>query len=571
VQGYNCENSPKPLISGAASAHVPSSAWTLDTGSSHIYYATLSSVADIKRLYVDNDFLRLARHPNSGWLTASSTSPISSSCQPAGYEPPPYRAAGYTMSLHGHNLVCSIVDSALPLLMNAVNLADTAGAGIHFRSEDYWIDDNIVSTVDSSGTIELQYRARFPLRAGWGYYLENRPWMFDQAGEWIFNKTTHTLYVWMPDGDAPGDRVAFAERDFGILAYRIPTLAINGIAITNTASDAVFVGSVPGVTLTNLTITNAGRNGIGLDRVSPATVHNSTIANTFSNGIQVGNTARLTISDNVLTAIGTKPMQLGSPVGGFAAIANLNPNTLNDSTITGNTIQGTSFYGILSALKGSVQYNTITESCMLLDDCGAIYVNGFGNATAAPATFIRYNAVNGVPGNRILAPLATTATVGIYIDHFANNVTVTQNGEVAGADYGILLHKAHDNSVTYNTLSNNRQVQLLLSSTTGGNAINHNEIHSRSDVPYLGLWTEDTAIAWSSSAPGSNQAAIQKGFGYYDYNNYHNAGSSSVVQLIWYYSSTQRSTLAFTDWQNQALQDLNGGTPAPCQPHIHCE
>src|SRR5690606_20265279 len=87
------------------------------------------------------------------------------------------------------------------------------GIGVITRSNAWIIDERTVASV-SNGRLYLTEPTSTQFESGWGYLLTGALWMLDSPGEWHYNPTNESLYVWLPDGGAPGDRVSmgFGER-----------------------------------------------------------------------------------------------------------------------------------------------------------------------------------------------------------------------------------------------------------------------------------------------------------------------------------------------------------------------
>jgi len=179
--------------------------------------------------------------------------------------------------------------------------------------------------------------------------------------------------------------------------------------------------------------------------------------------------------------------------GGFFSVSDL-------SVIARNSIVGTAKLGVHVGHQAVIIDNYISQSCLVLNDCGAIYAGrNSNNAT------IRGNLVEAVPGGVAGLPgTPQVRTVGIYLDDLNSNSVVTGN-TITGAEYGIQMHNANGATVSDNLLFGNRRYQLWLQEQskivrpTGdlfGNSVTSNTLVPLSGGPALYLESEisDTSL-----------------------------------------------------------------------------
>ena len=83
------------------------------------------------------------------------------------------------------------------------------------------------------------------------YFLFNKYELLDTAAEWFHDKNEEQLYLWFPDGDAPGDHVVEAKkRDYGFNLSKKSHIIIKGFKIfgCNITTDDVSGGDGKGYT-----------------------------------------------------------------------------------------------------------------------------------------------------------------------------------------------------------------------------------------------------------------------------------------------------------------------------------
>jgi hypothetical protein len=107
------------------------------------------------------------------------------------------------------------------------------GQTIRIRSRPWVLDERIVTSVVGN-SINLDQPTSYPVPMGTGYYLAGALWMLDEPGEWHYDSQSGKLYVWMPDGQVPGQRVAISSLAKGIDLAGRANVVVDGVAIRKT-------------------------------------------------------------------------------------------------------------------------------------------------------------------------------------------------------------------------------------------------------------------------------------------------------------------------------------------------
>jgi parallel beta-helix repeat protein len=214
------------------------------------------------------------------------------------------------------------------------------------------------------------------------------------------------------------------------------------------------------------------------------------------------------------------------------------------ATVKGNRISGTSYAGIVPLQNSLVSDNYVENTCLVLDDCAAIYIS-----TANSNSQIDHNTVIRVVGSKSGKPASHYTTAeGIYLDEHTSGVTVSNNTVVDAID-GILLHDASDNTIQNNTLYGNRRFHLLLQEDSNtarsagdvhGNVISGNRFFRTDGTPSIHQNT-----VYSSTADAAS----------YNSNLYFTLMSPTVAEERWSSGSTAYS---FPQWQSATTSN---GTP----------
>lgn len=512
-----CSN--PPVIDGSFA--LQASAWTLHQGS--IYRASVAAAP--LQLFVAGTAQDLAHHPNVGHDT---NTPLSVYLRAAanGDQTVVGGRTGSTYLLTGSDL-------RLP-----VGAAITAGTKVRIRLNSWTLDERTISAA-TSGKLSLSTPTSYPIVAGWGYFLLGQLWMLDSPGEWHADITNRYVYAWMPDSQAPGSRVSISQLGTGVDLATLQHVTIDNLYARRTGTAFDLRGST-GVVVQNSRIEDTSRHGFYL----PASTGTRLVANRIERtgldaiaGLDnaVGIASELTAANNTIVDSGVIRGATGRatslPQQGLAAIS-----AGYRATVRANRITGASYHGIRTTGSSSIIDNVIDGVCLALDDCGGIYVYG----AATLGTSVTGNIVSNIVGNLLGKPAGTTVqSEGIYLDDHANGVSVNGN-TVSGAETGILLHNAFNNTLSGNVLYGNRKHQIWLfeDSTTlnaggdlYGNVITGNQMYPLAPTAALG---QQSTIADTAH------------FATFDRNRYSALISSRVVSESWPLGS---NAFTFTAWQ----------------------
>lgn len=522
--GADCAATNKPAIIGADVV----TGWTLFNG--NIYSAVVSQ--PVQQVFVDNKYVSLAHFPNKGYLSSKpnsvflSTAANSPNCSSL--------IAGADLNTGGNSIV---------------------GARIHVRTDLWQIEDNVVSG-QSGSTISLQSCLTTSVTQGWGYYLENQLWMLDSPGEWYWDAPTQTLYLWLPDGTPPvGHTIEASVRSSGIGASISPIsdIVINGLSINKAGANGVYLPCTPlstcpnpgNFTLKNLSIADSGDTGIKLegngatDSTVSRRIETSTISNSVRQGIQLAGVSNVAVVGNTVTDSGT----VGNPVKSLAAIAysrspNLGYGLAESQQALNNTIVRSGYNGIGIALNSTIQNNDIEQSCLVLDDCGAIYTWNGNNPLTPMNSQVTGNVVRDVIGGQDGSPITKSYANGIYLDYSANAVTVTDNTIVNAAN-GIYMNQPFNNSISGNVIYGGRLSQISMNegswggATQGavhGNIVTNNTLFPTSDVPAINLGSVFDLVPCAASPCNPDYSSLGAYFGIFDSNKYMGLYSDRIVK-----------------------------------------
>lgn len=413
----------KPAIAGSRAV----TGWTSYMG--NIWQADVTG--PVEQVYVNDSHQTLARYPNTGFLRVESGTLTTLNdpdlTQPDGY------FTGATLRIRSINWLYDIRPN---VTYTTGNLSWSENLSNNLGSDD------------------------------WGYFLDNKLNLLDQAGEWFYDETAGKLYLWAPsDADPNSLRVeatqhvdngtGTANEGVALTAahQRIVDLTIEHF--TEVALDVHYMNEDVAVRGCSLRRSYHGLRSY----TNTLIVEDNEVTGTWGTGIQIGGNNTLVARNHVYN-VAMYP-GFGEESWGYFGIR----LSGNDTIIRRNLVEDIGYIGI--TFGGAhpsagvfnldtgvlVEENVVRRSCAVLNDGGAI---AFDNSDGL---IIRRNLVFDTIGNldtqktRTGWILNTRFAPGIYFgNQNLQHVTVDANVS-AGNSEGI--HMDHTTRNLGNVLSNN--------------------------------------------------------------------------------------------------------------------
>ncbi|MDO9010133.1 MAG: right-handed parallel beta-helix repeat-containing protein, partial [Thiobacillus sp.] len=423
------------------------------------------------------------------------------------------------------------------------------GTGVRIRTNAWTIIDRKIASVSGS---RLIFDSLTPgaIEKDWGYFLYGQRWMLDEPGEWHYDAATKALSVWMADNAAPNNRISVGQRALGIEASNLSHIRIENLSIQNVGT-GVRMLKANNVVLRNMNLFDTLGLGIDAPLSTDSGVEDSQISRTAGDAIFTdGSAMRFHAYENLITDSSiqsTNGILTGLPGPSKAAIG-----AGRSAIVRGNRIYGAGYIGIRPHDNSLVSGNHVENTCLVLDDCAAIYINGQNNNSTIENNTVLH-VVGGLAGKP--AYLASQSQ-GIYLDDLTTGATVSGNTAV-DADNGIQLHNAANNRVENNTLYGNRHHQLWLQegskrlSTEGDvydNLVLSNRLFSTQSIK--------TVIGQSTGLAKDNTHR----FASFDNNRYFTLSSPTISTETW---PSGGVTYTLPEWQ---AATLSGSLPRNLDP-----
>ena len=424
------------------------------------------------------------------------------------------------------------------------------GTKLKLRPLTYQINDFSV-TGAGTNTLSIAPNTSSPLsKAGWGFYFYDAKWMLDSPGEWFFDNTTQTIYLWTPTSENPGYRVSVATNGTAIDLSTLSNMTVENLEIDG-ASTGVDISNSKNVTLRNLNIYNIAGRAIEAKQSMVPTIATNHIIRAGLSAIHAYYSTNAVIENNVLSQIGVflnkEGTRISLPMKTEAAIFGGYGSLIQD-----NFLSDIGSSGITSQKDNDINSNVIQRSCFTLNDCSGIYLY-----PESLGTVISSNLILEVPGDLDGTPNGETKLAnGIYLDDGTSGISVTGN-TVKGATDSIHIHNGGQNTISNNILyGSERGLIWQQEDSTANGGISGNIVTENQFFPTA----KDVAIYNTSL---SNDVFK---FATYDNNHYSTIQSPIIVTESGPGFSKDYN---FMDWQtatNNGIQrdnDLNGDKPAP--------
>lgn len=316
--------------------------------------------------------------------------------------------------------------------------------------------------LDNQSVIKTQALTSNSVSTAKPFYVEGKLWMLDAPGEWAVQNGR--LYIWSADGQSPEGKVWAAASGNGINADKSSGITVDGVSIL-AATDGISAENATSLKVSNTDINNSGRDGIWAGGSNGLQVNNSNVSNSRRNGIDGWYSVNGAVITNS-TVSNTGMVGMPSATDAGIMFGDGGTNRIDNVRVTNSGYHGIS---VLHNRNTNLTNSVVDVACARLTDCAGIYT---GARDQLPLTLlIEGNTVSNVKG---------TEGIGIYLDDFANGVTVNKN-TVTGNTRGLVLHNAFNNVISNNTLGSNAITHMTLGQDSGNirnNKVTYNKFNS---------------------------------------------------------------------------------------------
>lgn len=489
----------KPKISGSTEI----TGWTLHSG--NIYKATVGQ--NITQLFIDGGKAQMARYPNSGYFNITS---VNSSTQ-------------FTSSS----------------LNSSINYSGAIWTG---RTSSFTMFSKTV-TSSSSQTITLNEAPYLSLGTNEGFFLVNKLAFLDSAGEWYYDSSTKTVYLWTPKGNSPANySVRGSVYNYGVNISGKDYVTIENLEILHSSVDGVYLNNSDYIIVRDNNILSPDRIAVHVPSTGSnnTTITGNNISQANINAIRLFSSSSL-ITENIIDKTGLLEninsscnapdnyMNFGTAI--FTRASNV---THNYNRITNSGYNAINFAGSANMVK----YNFIDGACMILDDGGGIYTYNNSNRSLSAGSEVEQNIVLRVHGNREGYPQTYDKGFGIYMDNGTSDILI-KNNVVAYASGCLYLHENARIKVTGNLLFDG-MILLRSGQELANSTITYNTFYTTNRIGDFTWWTnQQPRIIYEESASSD-----------LNYNKYINHYRTSGIFM-------GAGDGTFASWKSTTGQDAN--------------
>jgi parallel beta-helix repeat protein len=368
---------------------------------------------------------------------------------------------------------------------------------------------------DNQSVIKSQTISGSSVSTSKPFYVEGKLWMLDQANEWAYSNGR--VYVWTADGQSPEGRAWASPDANAINADKSSGITVNNIRIF-AAANGISADTSTGLKVLNTDIANTEKDGIWASGSQKMTVDSSSVTNARGNGIDGWySVTGATVTNTTVANTGNANQPTATDAGIF--FGDGSGNRIENVRVTNSGYHGIS---VLHNSNTNVLNSVVDGACVTLTDCAGIYT---GARDQKPLGLtISGNTVSNVKG---------TEGIGIYLDDFANGVTVTGN-TMRNNTRAMTLHNAFDNVIQKNTFDSSAVTHLSFGQDSGN--IRNNKV--------TGNTFKTTGTEWTyNMETGSNL----KTFASFDGNTYTSVDPNNFGRT--WDGKSNGVTTSFTAWK----------------------
>jgi hypothetical protein len=354
-----------------------------------------------------------------------------------------------------------------------VAAASLAGTDWVVRTNDYTVESRRIYGLGLQGDALVAKPFAFKPGPGAGYFLEGQPWMLGASEGWAYDPASRRLFV----RQRPSGPIGVNSSLAGLALEQPEYVRIQGLAIRFVAGVGVDISGGRDIELNDLDIADVGLAFVRAREADNVRVTKLRARRSQQDGIVLHRGANASVTDSLIEDVGVSDNLRKS-------IAAILVDSMSSAVVARNRIARTGYAAIMFGSNAVVEDNAITQACMKLADCGAIYTSGARKNYGHYASRIVDNLISDVPGNLDGAVGRAALTAGIYLDDDTRGIEVTGNF-VEKAQRGI-FSKAASSVIARNTLFDNEYGIRVSSTGAYGEGARASEIDDNYIVSKLG-------------------------------------------------------------------------------------
>ena len=170
------------------------------------------------------------------------------------------------------------------------------GNRLRIRVSPFHLDEVTVTRVEGN-RLHFQPATRYQIRAGQGYFILGELGMLDSPGEWSYDASTASTYVWAPAGEPPANQIRVGTLEKGVDLSSRSNVLIEGINILYTGL-GIDLTSTNNVSLRSMSIKNTIREGILATSARNLVITSNSIRQTGGDAISAKESMTVRVEEN---------------------------------------------------------------------------------------------------------------------------------------------------------------------------------------------------------------------------------------------------------------------------------
>jgi len=437
-------------------------------------------------------------------------------------------------------------------------------ANLRFKAYDWeWRTSKIVDF--SNHQVTIADSSSTQLKAGWGYYFDNKLEELDAVSEWFYNEREQKLYYMPEVSDLHNESIEAVVYENGFTIQKdVKNIEIRDLNIGMFHNCGIYAeGNNQNIKINSNLVENISLTGILFGKNSNSCVlENNKVHDINGNGIFALEPQNMRISHNRISRIGFVPGYGISGVNGMVGIAianmeefkNENSSIARNNLVIYNELDSIGYGGIrMDGANSILEFNMVSNVMYFLSDGAAIYCWATGKYYTYN-NIIRNNIIHDVVGNKEATPAPKDIIAnGVYVDNNCYQISVEENVIYNLTGSGVHVNSdAYNNSVLNNTIYNcSTGISIAEWSNPGstfGNHISGNTVFCKT--------SDQTAVELSNwILPSTNSLATFSNNRYYGFfekyffaESYLSADKEEKINIKY----------TFEGWQKKLGYDKNG-------------
>jgi hypothetical protein len=347
-------------------------------------------------------------------------------------------------SSNGHN---SITDPTLAASPN------WSGGELVVRST-VWVLDRLPIAVHDGSRIDTGADATYPLRPGYGYFIQNHPDAIDLEGEWSYDAASQTLTM-QSATDPNGRRVEVPIVQSVLTVRGSSQVALRDLVLQGSAGNLVDAAACTALRLTRMDLGFAGDHGARIDNCKGSTVEDSIVHDAMNFGLRLVTCGGCAVLRSTVDSVGLAAGMGANGEGAYEGVG-LGGIAGAPARMRYSIVQHTGYLGVSADGYATVSESEISDFDRVKIDGGGIYTWGKTDIT------ISDNFVHDAIGSTAGTPWTTVGTHGIYIDDNSERVAVSRNTVVNVGAAAAFMHNTRDTTLTDNWFIGAGEVGILM-------------------------------------------------------------------------------------------------------------